>query len=214
MNIKFIPGSVEIQDMVPCPVPSKFLVPKWYKDLGSYNVKKCIPFLDSIIHGYIQKTWCDIYVKKSKDGVLLSQNHEVENFGYRPSTDIKITDNFHSIEFTWKRPWSVKLPDGFSALVTHPLNRLDLPFVTLSGVVDFDKYSHTKIGNIPFFIKKDFEGIIPEGTPMFQIIPLKRESWESEKDLYDSQFWNDNLQKRKTGDRFYKKNIWHKKDFY
>jgi hypothetical protein len=34
-------------------------------------------------------------------------------------------------------------------------------------------------GNIPFFIKEGFSGVIPKGTPIAQVIPFKRESWTS-----------------------------------
>jgi hypothetical protein len=64
--------------------------------------------------------------------------------------------------------------------MTHPLNRTDLPFYTLSGIVDSDNYMGE--GKVPFFIKKDFTGIIPAGTPIVQIIPIKTdEVWKSEK---------------------------------
>jgi hypothetical protein len=33
-------------------------------------------------------------------------------------------------------------------------------------------------GNVPFILKSDFEGIIPAGTPIVQIIPFKLESWK------------------------------------
>ena len=32
-------------------------------------------------------------------------------------------------------------------------------------------------GNVPFFIKSGFEGVIPAGTPIAQLIPIKREKW-------------------------------------
>jgi hypothetical protein len=34
-------------------------------------------------------------------------------------------------------------------------------------------------GNIPFFIKEGFTGIIPKGTPIAQIIPYERQEWIS-----------------------------------
>ena len=37
-------------------------------------------------------------------------------------------------------------------------------------------------GQIPFFIKKGFEGIIPKGTPFAQLIPFRKETWVSEED--------------------------------
>jgi len=56
---------------------------------------------------------------------------------------------------------------------------MDLPFQTLSGIVDCDVHPNSVF--VPFFLKKDFEGIIPAGTPIMQLLPFKRESWESSK---------------------------------
>jgi hypothetical protein len=36
-------------------------------------------------------------------------------------------------------------------------------------------------GNVPFYIKKGFEGIIPQGTPIAQLIPFRQENWSSKK---------------------------------
>jgi len=51
--------------------------------------------------------------------------------------------------------------------------------------VDGDFYMHG--GNIPFYIKEGFEGVIPEGTPIMQIIPFLRENWVLKKNKYA---WN------------------------
>ena len=37
------------------------------------------------------------------------------------------------------------------------------------------------VSKIPFYIKKDFEGIIPKGTPILQIIPFFQQNWLSKK---------------------------------
>ena len=37
--------------------------------------------------------------------------------------------------------------------------------------------------NVPFVIKNNFSGIIERGTPMFQVIPFKREKWDSKFDV-------------------------------
>jgi hypothetical protein len=47
----------------------------------------------------------------------------------------------------------------------------------LPGIVDTDKY--TAPVNFPFVINDiNFEGIIPKGTPIAQVIPFKRDPWE------------------------------------
>lgn len=217
MNIKFVPGSMDIEKTVPFPEPSKYFIPQWYKDVPGKkdiaNIKKCMPFLDSISSGYIQKTWSDIYVENKNGKISFTHNHKVKMFNYRETTDIPTSEYFYEIEFIWQRPWSVVLPNNMSALVTHPLNRIDLPFVTLSAIVDFDKSIHAPIGNIPFFIKKDFIGIIPKGTPMFQIIPFERYVWESDAQSYDDSFWDSKIKERRNISDFYKKKIWHRKQF-
>lgn len=216
MKIKFVPGTKDIEDFVPCPEPSKAFVPEWYKEIPSgkdiVNVKKCIPFLDSFTHGYIQKTWTDIYVQNNEN-LDVSFDSKVNILSYRHQSNMPIDQEFYSREFVWQRPWSVVLPEEFSALITHPLNRMDLPFLTLSAIVDFDKSVHAPIGNIPFYIKNGFVGIIPAGTPMFQIIPIKRESWELEKQAYSKEFWNLRMKERLSITDFYKKKIWQKKLF-
>ena len=217
MKIEFVPGTKDIEDLVPCPESGKNFIPQWYKDIPggekNLNVKKCMPFLDSISVGYIQKTWTDIYVKNNNEQVSVLHNHKVPMFFYREQTHIPVSEYYYQIEFIWLKPWSTILPDGMSALITHPINRIDLPFTTMSGVVDLDKSIHAPIGNIPFFIKKDFVGLIPKGTPMFQILPFERNNWQSKKQSFSQKFWQEKINERGDALGFYKKKIWQKKYF-
>jgi hypothetical protein len=91
------------------------------------------------------------------------------------------------------------------------MNRFDLPFISVNGVVDTDKYNLNV--QFPFFIKDNFTGIIEKGTPIVQIIPIKRESWAREVKPYDQ---NANIKLEKflsTIKRSYKNNFWVKKDY-
>jgi hypothetical protein len=221
VKISFYPGSEEIYNNIPCPVTTKSLIPQWYKDIvmpeGFLSVKNCVPFLDTLSSGYTQVTWDDIHVENinNKLEVYSDNSRGVSQFGIRGRSDIEISGAFHKIELLWMRPWSVELPEGYSALVTHPINRYDLPFITLSGIVDFDTYNHVRVGNVPFYIYSDFEGVIPKGTPMFQIIPIKREDWESTKEIYDETVWQEKEKKRYSMEtKAYKKMFWQKKKFY
>lgn len=45
----------------------------------------------------------------------------------------------------------------------------------MSGIMDTDRCFDS--GNMPFFLKENFEGLIPKGTPYAQIIPIKRKKW-------------------------------------
>jgi hypothetical protein len=212
--------------------PAKNYIPQWYKSIKSYthaniefnennghakNVKSCMPFLDSLTSGYIVELWCDIHVRIDDDG----QSHYLTwgdaqpvpvNFRDSKKNNIPVPHGCEPSHYVWIFPYSIKTPPGYSVFMTHPLNRFDLPFVTLSGIVDTENTLST--GNYPFFIKKDFEGVIEKGTPIMQILPFKREDWVSEKDLEVSKEGNINLQKSKNvffG--FYKKELWHKKTY-
>jgi hypothetical protein len=131
--------------------------------------------------GYLFVTWEDIHVTKLPDGsVSISFGSDTPVFNVRGSDSGRTMPRpagYRDEHFAWASPWGWKTPRGYSTLVTHPLNRFDLPFITTSGIVDSDVFFGS--GNIPFFLKDGFEGVIPKGTPYAQVIPIKRASWLS-----------------------------------
>jgi hypothetical protein len=194
-TIEFYPTDRETETNIPAPKPAKDYLPQWYKDtkifdgvgpkfengvISNKTVKSCIPFFDAYASGYIQETWCDIYVSAKDE---YSFQYQFANtppiVSHVERNSIKVSDEFLKIEFRWNTYWIPKLPKEYSLLFTHPLNRIDLPFTSVSGIIDSDYFYHSPYGNYPFYIKRGFEGIIPAGTPMFQMIPIKRESWQS-----------------------------------
>src|SRR4029077_2309009 len=62
-------------------------------------------------------------------------------------------------------------------LVTHPINRADLPFVSLTGLIDADLYRDNYINFPARWRDPDFRGVLPKGTPVAQCVPIKREAW-------------------------------------
>lgn len=230
-NIFFVPGSEEVEKFVPPPSPAKLSVPDWYKreqtdylkspefnetgELINTSMKQCVPFLDAMTAGYVQKTWCDIYVDFNSEETKISFASSPEPMGYRDKAHLKFKyDEYYPIEFYWQIPWSARTTDGYSVFAMHPLNRYDLPFTTLAGFIDSDGYHHAPFGNMPFYIKKGFSGLIPKGTPMYQFVPVKRESWNSSPDPFD-----DNLAEKRIRSQisrfwgFYKDNFWQKKSY-
>ena len=75
---------------------------------------------------------------------------------------------------------TMESPEGYALFFTHPVNRFDLPFTTLSGLVDCDRYTDTWIHFPAHWHDTNFSGILPKGTPIAQCIPVKRESWVCE----------------------------------
>jgi hypothetical protein len=210
------------------PKPALKVIPEWYKNTVSYmnnekkptgdgttgpTIKRCIPVFDALTAGYIIKTPADVYVSV-KDG---GQWFEWSDFGL-------IT--FHPIEQApehpakngfpypkWMNPWAISTPKGYSTLFVQPFHRESV-FTILPGIVDTDTY--TAPVNFPFTINDlAFEGLIPKGTPIAQVIPFKRESWAMElgtkKDLLNQEKVLKKLQS-KFFDK-YKSMYWSKKEY-
>jgi hypothetical protein len=186
------------------PVPASKVIPEWYKKSEPYlagekkpigdgnrapaTLKRCMPFFDAMTSGYIIPSMCDVYVNQvdgqpNFEWTAYSQVefHPIEQAPYHPD------NKHHQVAIPkWNSPWSIKTPKGYSCLFVTPFNH-DLPFTIFSGVVDTDTYQVPVA--FPFVLKEpNFEGMIPAGTPIAQVIPFKRESWKMEisgKELVD-----------------------------
>jgi hypothetical protein len=185
------------------PEPSSKSIPEWYKNTESYisgkkkpdgngkttaTIKRCMPVFDAIISGYIIYSSTDVYVS-IKDGQHWFEWPSINIIDFHPIEQAHLypNKNEYSAYPKWINPWSVKTPSGYSILITQPLHR-ESPFTILDGIVDTDKYFSPV--NFPFVMNDSkFEGLIPEGTPLAQIIPFKRDRWSmklgSDKEIKD-----------------------------
>lgn len=202
------------------PKSAKSFIPDWYKKAEQpgnlVTFKKCIPFLDAMMSGYIMELSQDIFIEQTPNGPFITWKTTptpVESRNKDASKGVPAPAGYDdTVNLAWASTYNFKTPIGYSVLVTHPFNRYDLPFVTLSGVVDADDVMHS--GKIPFFIKENFEGIIPKGTPIAQLFPYKRESWGIEEDktlnkLAEKSSWESST----VFSGWYKKNRWFKKEY-
>ena len=233
-KVKFIPKNADVEVMVAHPRPSKLYIPTWFKNMPKElptvdnkgmdkTAKKCLPFIDSLTSGYTQELTCDVkIVYKGKD----EQGNDLLDYQWagdqRPfSTRIEDTNSrrvfpefngYYNVEFHWNSFWEPQTPAGYSTVYSHPANRLDLPFTTLTGIIDTDKWSIT--GPVPFLLRRGFEGLIPAGTPIYQMMFIKRESWESKPEEFNEKFQKKHTYAiRQIFGEGYKKKYWSKKDF-
>ena len=241
LDIRFVPIGKVAATATQHPKPARSYIPEWWKGIDSFlggkadylsdsslntSVKHCMPYIDALTGGYIQELSSDVYIdisKNSKDEFVIKINHSLQIPGLIPvryrtypkgSNIQRFPEGYYPIEFTWSENWIVDTPDGWSTLYTHPMNRYDLPFITMSGMVDTDRGRVNVDGSIPFYIKEGFSGVIPAGTPIYQMIPVKREPWKSDIEEYSEyRYFRDlpRLKKYFTGG--YVKNIWHKKRY-
>ena len=220
--------------LVDIPKPALHHVPEWYRKQKNYSngstspsnfsspevvhatYKLCVPFIDALTSGYVLSTAADIYVENVGKETYepkffwnvtwpLLDFQSMQTLGNYP------TPHGHNPHlFRWHVAWQVVTPKGYSLWVTHPSHRYDLPFTTINGFVDTDAHPNSLF--LPFFIQEGFEGLIPKGTPFAQLLPIKRESWESKKGVVGEgyAFIRDNILKAYLF-RGYKRLFWTKK---
>jgi len=202
MKITFI--SLNSDPSIPEPIPAVKKIPEWYKSIPRYiggekkpnpdsgqtygTIKTCMPVLDAMTAGYLILSSADLFISEKQTETyyswsahdLISFHHKNQITGYPKSENKSKDENIP--KFT--NPWIVQTPKNYSCLFVTPFHH-DLPFRILEGVVDTDTYLNAV--NFPFIPDPDFEGLIPKGTPIAQVIPFKRESWSmSIESLQDS----------------------------
>jgi hypothetical protein len=209
--------------------PAKNHVPEWYKKIPQWKndepftvgtginttVKHCMPFLDSLRSGYMIVLPNDLYVINNNGSPFLTWNNADFPPFWRdePADSNLVPEGHYPNEYLWKTGTANTLPLGYSCLFTHPLNRHDLPFTTLSGIVDGGLIM-SPIGQIPFYIKKGFEGLIPQGTPIIQLIPFRQENWllKQSKGLVEESYKH-NKKTLSVISGWYKKTFWTRKNY-
>ena len=231
--IKFFPDSKETEAIIKSPDPSVRHLPDAYKKLPrkiyknfehilpnlkntNFTLKACVPFFDAMTAGYMITLPCDVVATKNPEynyRLFWDVSWDVVTMhSSRQYGDMSIPDGFEPDPYKWEGKWIIKTPPGYSLLFIHPINRHDLPFLTLTGLVDSDMYTSLPV-NLPFLLKENFEGVIKKGTPIAQIIPIKREEWKSKTLLYNpkTEFAIDDL--KSVVQYSYKNRFWEKKKY-
>lgn len=219
------------------PVPAITNLPRWWKDRPLYqqhndfnnlnvnwnkgadsaaiSVKHCMPFFDALTGGYHFLLNTDVTVKKTDDPNkpdVTWDETEARPIEMRGHIEIPVPAGCYPVHFLWDMRWGTQLPEGWSLFITHPVDRYDLPFITMTAVQDADRWFSGNV--VTFFLRKDFEGVIPKGTPIIHFIPIKRANWTMEVDhsLQNEGIW-DVERKRNYLYGFYKKHRWVRKKY-
>jgi len=188
----------ELEGKLPSPVPANLGVPDWLKMMPAKafsdinlrdeeTVKRCPPFVDAMTCGFLIPLICDLRIENGEiiwDNELPpgSLDFPRSPIGFHDRGQVTGTPLFDSDRFIIKfhNLWTIEAPEGYALFFTHPVNRFDLPFTTLSGLVDCDRYTDTWIHFPAHWHDTNFRGTLPKGTPIAQCIPVKRESWVCE----------------------------------
>ncbi|MFL5298335.1 MAG: hypothetical protein ACJ798_18300 [Phenylobacterium sp.] len=186
----------ELEGLLPPPVPATQGVPGWFKAMPTQappaalsgeddTVKRCPPFIDAMTSGFLIPLICDVRVEDGEftwDDDLPpggSVGFPRSPIGFHDPGQVAGTPLFDADQVLIKfhNLWTIEAPEGYALLFTHPLNRFDLPFTTLTGLVDCDSYHDAWINFPARWNDPEFSGVLPKGTPVAQCIPVRREAW-------------------------------------
>lgn len=200
MKIKFR-CPPELAEILPRPIAANRGHPEWLKIMPASvvahefgveldTVKRCPPFVDAMGCGFLMPLACDIEVKAGEfewhwdipHSTMMDEMNARSPLAFHASAQATGTPLHDEASFVLKfnNFWSIELEPGWSLLVTHPFNRADLPFLTLTGLVDCDTFSHSLINFPTVWRDPDFEGRLAKGTPVAQCVPVKRQPLDLE----------------------------------
>lgn len=187
----------ELEGLIAPPVPAASLLPDWLRTMPPQavnelnlhqedTVKRCPPFIDAMTHGFLMPLICDLKIENGEiswdndalppGGSLAFVRAPVSFHGPNQVSGTPLFEpdrvliKFHSL-------WTIEAPEGYAVLFTHPMNRFDLPFTTLTGLVDCDRYFDNWIHFPARWNDPNFSGVLPKGTPVAHCVPVKRDAW-------------------------------------
>jgi hypothetical protein len=196
----------ELIERLPPPIPAAQGLPDWLKAMPpeAYNaindqvgntVKRCPPFIDAMTAGFLIPLMCDVKVENGEfswdfdlppGGSVAFTRSPI---GFHDASQVIGTPLFAPDRFLIKfhNLWTIEAPEGYAVMFTHPANRSDLPFTTVTGLVDCDRYNDNWIHFPARWHDTNFCGVLPKGTPIAQCIPVKRENWTLRTEAFTEQ---------------------------
>lgn len=180
-------------DLLPRPRLARETVPDWLRAMPAAafsdvhgaevrTVKQCPPFIDAMSFGFMILLPCDV---RMANGVLswswdlprlAAAEHPRSPISFHVPAQVTGTP-FHddgSVIVKFHSFWTIQLEAGWSLFATHPVNRPDLPFRLLSGLVDADRFTDIGILFPAVWTDPDFDGVLAKGTPIAQCFPVSR----------------------------------------
>jgi hypothetical protein len=176
------------------PYPARSGLPDWLRNMPAKaasqihgreirTVKQCPPFVDAMAYGVMIPLPCDIRVECGAfawDWDIpepATAGHPRAPLSFHPAAqfpDTPFANGKTAIKFN--SFWTIALDPGWSLFATHPVNREDLPFRLISGLVDADRFHDGGINFPAVWKDPDFSGVLPKGTPVAQCFAVPRET--------------------------------------
>lgn len=184
-------------DLLPQPVAAKASLPQWLRQMpprapstvhqrSIRTVKQCPPFVDAMAHGFLILLPCDVVVQDGRFSwdwplpVLAVPGHPRAPLSFHVPEQLAGSPLAHGQQSALKFNsfWTIALEPGWSLMVVHPVNRDDLPFRLVSGLVDADRFNEVGINFPAIWTDPHFQGVLPRGLPVAQCYPVLRQAPE------------------------------------
>ena len=181
-------------DLLPRPIPAKAALPDWLRQMAPRvpsavhqrsirTVKQCPPFVDAMSHGFMILLPCDVAVREGQFSwdwqlpALAASGHPRAPLSFHVPEQLTGSPlaHGHQVAIKFNSFWTIELEPGWSLMAVHPINRDDLPFRLVTGLVDADRFNEVGINFPAAWIDAGFEGVLPRGTPIAQCFPVPRE---------------------------------------
>ena len=194
-----------LAEHLPRPVAARGLLPDWLRAMPANahseihgrdirTVKQCPPFIDAMAYGVMILLPCDVTVDH---GALswawdipepATSGHPRAPLSFHVPAQLTDTPFAPSGQAAIKFNsfWTIEVDPGWSLFATHPVNREDLPFRTITGLVDADRFHDGGINFPALWTRPAFSGVLPKGTPVAQCFAVPRAAPELVFESFDA----------------------------
>ena len=193
-----------LADDLPRPVAARGALPEWLRAMPANarseihgreirTVKQCPPFVDAMAHGVMIPLPCDVTVNSGAFSWAWNIPEPLTPGHPRAPLSFHVAAQFREAPFAkaeeaaikFNSFWTIELEPGWSLFATHPVNRDDLPFRLISGLVDADRFHDGGINFPAVWLQPDFSGVLPRGTPVAQVFAVPRAAPKLEFETFD-----------------------------
>jgi len=203
---------------IPEPYPANRHVPEWLKAMPAASpkggtVKRCAPFLEAMTAGYIIPAPGNVrFTKKEGRGLAAAYDafefihpHSTEDYDGSPFSDKMV------VKFA--NPWIIVTEPDVACLITAPLNRYEIPFMAITGIVETGEFYKQVAQPMICTMRPGDVFILKRGEPMIQVIPFRRDDWTSRTTVIDEPRLAAQVARLQANPHDYKERHWKKVHF-
>jgi hypothetical protein len=182
-----------LTEHLPKPFPARGALPDWLRAMPAKassqihgreirTVKQCPPFVDAMAYGVMIPLPCDVTVERGAFSWAWEIPEPATAGHPRAPLSFHVAAQFAGAPFAqgqnaaikFNSFWTIELDEGWSLFATHPVNRDDLPFRLITGLVDADRFHDGGINFPAVWTQPEFSGVLPKGTPVAQCFAVPR----------------------------------------